>query len=185
VPDITFKPVEKLPLLPESTNFEVLLFSVMPVTLEPIAPLMSVDPVPLPELVIVPLSLTLVPERVIPLPIELLLLRIRLPVPVTLPETVRSWVPLALLLVRVVPPLLTLTAPLTFKADVVLFSVMPVTLEPTAALIDVAPLPVPELVIVPVLLTLVVERVMPLAIELLLLRTRFPVPVTPPDSVRS
>src|SRR5215470_14374228 len=49
----------------------------------------------------------------------------------------------------------------------------------------VPPEPLPLLVIVPVLLTEVVDNVMPLAIALLLLSTRLPVPVTPPDTVSS
>ena len=43
-----------------------------------------------------------------------------------------------------------------------------VTFAPMTALINVEPVPEPELVIVPVLFTLVVDRVMPLVIELLL-----------------
>src|SRR6266446_5189063 len=124
--------------------------------------LMRVEPLPVPELVIVPVLLTLAPERVMPLAIELLLLRTRLPVPVTPPVKVSSDEPLALLFVRMVPPLFTVRAPLIVNAEVALFSVMPVTFDPTATLIVSEPLPVPELMIVPLLLTLVVERVMPL-----------------------
>ena len=72
--------------------------------------LISVTPLPVPELVIVPMLLTLVVERVMPLAILLLLLSIRLPVPLTPPETVSSELPLALLFVRVVPPLFTVRA---------------------------------------------------------------------------
>src|SRR4051812_42947929 len=70
------------------------------------------------------------------------------------------------------------------SADVALFCTTPVTLAPRAALIRVAPPPVPELVTVPVGLTVVVESVRPLAIALLLLRTRLPVPETPPETVK-
>jgi len=58
-----------------------------------------------------------------------------------------------------------------------------VTFAPMTALINVAPLPAPELVIVPVLLTLAVDRVItpaPVA-----LRVRLPVPVIPPLKVRA
>ncbi len=48
-----------------------------------------------------------------------------------------------------------------------------------------APVPVPLLVIVPALLTLVPEIVMPLAMALLLLMMRLPVPVTPPETVNT
>ena len=73
--------------------------------------------------------------------------------------------------------------PLKVKKLVALFCVTPVTLAPSPALMSVEPVPVPEFVMVPVLLMAVVERVMPLAKELLLLRIKFPVPVMPPDTV--
>jgi len=123
---------------------------------------------------------------VMPLAMELLLLRIRLPVPVTPPETVRSCAPLALLLVSVVPPVFTVNAVVVMlRGEIVLFSVTPVTFAPTPPLMRTEPAAVPELVIVPVLFTLVVESVMPLAVALLLLRIRLPVPVTPPDTVNN
>src|SRR5262249_50793339 len=118
-----------------------------------------------------------------PLAIALLLLSTRLPVPVAPPDRVNSALPLALLFVSVVPPLFTVSAPLTVSAEVVLFSVIPVTFDPTPALMSVTPLPLPLLVIVPVLLTEVVDTVMPLAVALLLLSTRLPVPLTPPEIV--
>src|SRR5262249_57717702 len=90
--------------------------------------------------------------------------------------------PVALLFVSVVPPLFTVSAPLTVSADVVLFSVIPVTFEPTAALIVVVPLPAPILVTVPALLTAAVESVMVPVVALLLI-VRLLVPVTPPLKV--
>ena len=60
---------------------------------------------------------------------------------------------------------------------------MPVTLEPTVALIVVVPVPDPELVIVPVLLILVVDTVV--VPELLLLKVTLPVPLMPPDKVKA
>jgi len=66
---------------------------------------------------------------------------------------------------------------------VVLFSTTPVTLVPITALIVVPPDPLPLLVMVPVLLTEAVDNVMPLAVALLLLSTRLPVPLTPPEMV--
>src|SRR5262249_28943246 len=144
--------------------------------------LMSVAPEPLPLFVIVPMLLTEVVDNVMPLAIELLLLMTRLPVPVTPPDPVSSDEPLALLFVSVVPPLFTVSAPLTVSADVVLFSVIPVTFEPTAALMSVVPLPAPILVMVPALLTAAVESVIVPVVALLLI-VRLLVPVTPPLKV--
>src|SRR5262249_6640960 len=87
-----------------------------------------------------------------------------------------------LLFVSVVPPLFTVSAVvLTVSAEVVLFSVIPVTFEPTPPLMSVAPLPLPLFVIVPMLLTEFVDNVMALAVALLLLSTRLPVPSSPPQ----
>src|SRR5262245_1147067 len=167
---------------PLRVNCDVALLSTTPVTLVPMMALMSVAPEPLPLLVIVPMLLTEVVDNVMPLAIELLLLMTRLPVPVTPPDTVSTDKPLALLFVSVVPPLFTVSAPLTVSADVVLFSVIPVTFEPTAALMSVVPLPAPILVIVPALLTAAVESVM-VPVVALLLMVRLLVPVTPPLKV--
>jgi len=148
--------------------------------------LMATEPLPVPEFVIVPVLFTLVVESVIPEAIVLLLLRIRFPEPVTPPETVRICAPLALLFVRVVPPVFTVNAVVVmFSGEVVLFSVMAVTFVPTPPLMRTAPAAVPELVIVPVLFKLVVEIVIPFAVALLLLRTRLPVPLMPPDTVNN
>ena len=65
-----------------------------------------------------------------------------------------------------------------------LFWVMPVTFAPTPALIVVLPLD-PEFVIVPVLLTEVVDKVILSAVALLFCKIKFPVPVTPPVTVRA
>ena len=54
-----------------------------------------------------------------------------------------------------------------------------------AELINTLPDPLPELVIVPPLLTVFVEIVMPLAPVLLFLRVRLPVPVMPPEWVKT
>ena len=80
--------------------------------------------------------------------------------PLTPAEKVRSALPLALLFMRVVEGP-TVRRPLMVRADVVLFSVICVTLEPTPPLMVVVPAPTPELVIVPVLLTDAVEKVNP------------------------
>ena len=61
---------------------------------------------------------------------------------------------------------------------------MPVTFDPTPPLIRTLPLPLPELVMVPVLLTVFVEIVIPLAVELLFFRVRLPLPVMPPEWVK-
>jgi len=160
----------------ESVNPEVLLFSVTPVTFVPITALIVVVPAPVPEFVIVPPLFRLVVEAVIAPPP--LALKIRLPVPVTPPESVTVPKPL---LVTVVPPLFTLSAPLITSAEEERSSVIPVTFEPIAALIMVVPVPLPPLVIVPTLFRLVVLKVIvplvPLKINRLL------VPVTPPVKV--
>ena len=70
------------------------------------------------------------------------------------------------------------------KAEVVLFWVRPVTFVPITALMSVEPLPVPVFLTVPVLLTLAVETVKALSVLVLFLSTRFPVPVTPPVTVK-
>src|SRR5882724_8101194 len=123
---------------------EVVLFSTTPVTLAPIAALIVTSPAPVPLFVIVPVLLSDVVEAVIPAARALLFWKIRLPAPVDPPETVSSFVPRAL--TKVVPPAFGVTAPLTVNAEVVLFSVIVVTLEPTGPLIVVVPAPAPEFV---------------------------------------
>jgi len=168
-----------LPVVSES--IEVELFCVIPVTFVPIAMLIFTEPVPLPEFVIVPVLFTVVVDRVMPSVVDPLLFKIRLPVPVTPPETVRlpAW------LVKVVPPLLTVRAPVEIvSADVELFCVIPVTLEPTPPVMDTLPELLPELVIVPVLFTAVVDSVIPLAVEPLFFKIKLPLPLTPPETVK-
>ena len=89
--------------------------------LAPTGALISTEPVPVPLLEMVPALFTLVLEIVMPLAMALLLLMMRLPVPINPPETVNTFEPLALLLVSVVPLVLTVIAPLTVNAEVVLF----------------------------------------------------------------
>ena len=161
---------------PDNTRLEVLLFSITPVTFEPITALMVVAPAPLPALVIVPALFRLVVVALIaPVPLAL---NVILPVPVTPPDSVKVLVPL---LVRVVPLLLTLSAPLIVNADVLLLSITPVTFEPIAALIVVVPVPLPVFVMVPVLFRLVELKVIVPVVPLLI--TRLLVPVTPPVKV--
>lgn len=62
---------------------------------------------------------------------------------------------------------------------------MRLTFDPTPPLIVTLPVPLPELVIVPVLFTEAVEIVMPLAPVLLFLKVRSPVPVMPPEWVKT
>jgi len=83
----------------------------------------------------------------------------------------------------IVRPLVKVFAPLKVNCDVALFSITPVTLVPITEMISVAPVPVPEFVTVLELLTLPVEMVNAFVIGVLLLRTRAPVPVAPPDKV--
>ena len=142
--------------------------------------LMVTPPDPEPELVMVPVLFADVVEIVIPAAMELLLLRIRLPVPVVPPDTVKSELPLALLLVTVVPPLATVMAVvLIVRAEVALFSVTVVTFAPIPPLKVTRPLLVPPLVMVPVLLTEAVLMVTVLVVPELSI-VRFPVPVMPP-----
>ena len=61
----------------------------------------------------------------------------------------------------------------------------PPHLKPPAYLTPSPPVPEPAFVIVPVLLTAVVESVIPAAVALSLSSTRLPVPLTPPDTVNS
>ena len=141
--------------------------------------LISAFPVPVPELVIVPTLLMAVVDKVILFARALLLLITKLPVPVMPPETVNSAVPL---LVMVFPLALTEVAPLTVRADELEFSMIPVTLAPTAALIVVVPVPVPVLVTVPALLIAFVDKVI-VPVVALLLMVKLLLPVTPPLNV--
>jgi hypothetical protein len=68
------------------------------------------------------------------------------------------------------------------NAEVVLFSITPVTFEPMPALIRVVPVPAPVFVRVPALLIAVVEKVIAPLVALLLIVKLF-VPVTPPLKV--
>ena len=169
-----------VPIVIEPANARVeppVLFSVMPVTFGPMIELMETEPASVPELVIVPMLLTVEPERRMPLPNALLLFNIRLPVPVMAPVIFNCLAEEELVKVR--PPLLTLTGPLTVVAEVTLACVMPVTFEPIPPLIVTAPALVLELITVPVLFMAVPENVRAAALPLLL-RTRLFVPVTPP-----
>jgi hypothetical protein len=94
-------------------------------------------------------------------------------------ERVKSADPLE---VNVVPAVV--RAPLTVSGEALLASVIPTTLLPTGALMSVLPVPVPELMIFPLLLTCAPEMVMPLAVAELRLIVRLAVPVMPPDTVR-
>lgn len=164
-------------LLPDKVSADVAEFCVMPVTFVPITELMVTAPAPEPELVMVPVLFTEVVERRIASAVALLLLSIKLPVPVVPPETVSILVPAVL--VSVVLELFTVIAVvLIVKADVVLFRVMPVTLEPTPPLMVTVPVPALTFVIVPTLFTDAVESV---SVNVLLpLSVRLFVPVTPP-----
>src|SRR3954452_18826455 len=120
----------------------------MPVTLDPTAALTSEAPEPDPALMTFPPWFTVEPDTVTALAVPLLLARVRSPVPLVPPDRVRTVVP------RVfetwVPPLFTASDPLTVRAEVVELWVTADTADPTAALIVVAPVPPPLLVIVPV-----------------------------------
>ena len=176
VPDLIVKPLVKV-FTPESIRLEVAEFSITPVTFVPMIAEIVLSPAPEPELVIVPMWLTEVVERVIPAASELLLFKIKLPVPVVPPETVKIFVPAVL--VRVVPPEATVSAVvLIVSAEVVEFSFMLVTFAPIPPEIVVVPVLVPEFVIVPVMLTEAVDIVMvPVVLAFVV---KLPVPVMPP-----
>ena len=160
---------------------EVALFSVMPVTFEPTPPEINTSPEPVPELVIIPALLIDAVDRVMASAVELLLFNIKLPMPVTPLVTVSNWVPAVF--VRVVPDLFTVMAVVPIvRADVVLFSVMPVTLGPTPPEMVVVPLPAPTLVIVPALLSVLVESVMVPVVPFSFI-VKLLVPLTPPENV--
>src|SRR5882724_9750593 len=101
-----------------------------------------------------PLSVALAEPALLPMVIVLVLA----------PKAFALVVPLTVPALIVRPLLNAVFAPERTSVDVALFSVTPVTLLPIAPLIVVVPLLEPELVIVPVLLMVAVERVMPLAI---------------------
>ena len=84
------------------------LFWVMPVTFDPMPPLINTLPVPVPLLVIVPVLLTASVEIVMPLAKVLLFLKVRLPVPVMPPEWVKRFAPL---FASVSPPTPSVVAP--------------------------------------------------------------------------
>ena len=88
-------------------------------TLVPTVEVMETPPLLDPELVIVPVWLTVVVVSVMAFEVALLLLIVKLPVPDTPPETVRMVVPEEL--VKVVPLLFTVRAPAMVGAEVVLF----------------------------------------------------------------
>ena len=78
-------------LVPDKIRFEFPAISVTPLTLEPIFPLMVVAPKPAPELVIVPVLLTVPVNVIVPRPLAL---SVRFPVLVKLPlsvELVAAW----------------------------------------------------------------------------------------------
>jgi hypothetical protein len=84
--------------------------------------------------------------------------------------------------VIVVVPVYALPVLESINADVLLFCVTPVTLDPISALIVVEPVPVPVFVTVPTLFTLLVDNVIvPVVAPLLIVKLL--VPVTPPLKV--
>ena len=249
--------------VPPRVSAEVELFWVMPVTFAPMTLSIDTEAAPAPAFVIEPVLLIDVVERVMPVPLELLALSVRSPVPVIPPVRVVepvvpvAWMLRALLSVTAPPktaavvvpllpmvsvlPLLPATTliglvnvpllanklafavpeecprlmtlpsapnvfplapPMTVPAlivrppdqrlatapsvrlEVALSWTTPVTFVPMTALMRTALVPVPELVIVPVLLTPMVVSCIALVIELLLFfKIRLPVPVIPPDTV--
>ena len=102
--------------------------------------------------------------------------------PLTPPEIVSRTPAAALSAVSVVPLPLTVRALVWIvRDDNVLFWMMPVTLLPMPPLITFAAVPAPELVMVPLLLTLVPESVIAAPAELSVM---LPLPVMPPLKAR-
>ena len=143
---------------------------------------MDTLPAPLPLFVILPMLFTAAVESVMPAAVALSFFSTRSPVPVTPPDKVSNAV---LLFLSVVSAAFTVSAPLTSSAEVALFALIWVTFEPTAALMDTLPAPVPLFVILPVLFTAAVESTRPAAVAPLFASTRSVVPVTPPLRVRT
>ena len=116
---------------------------------------------------------------VMPPAVELSLLRIRLPLPVMPPVTERFAVLPLWLLTSDVPALFIAMAP-TVRFDDELFCVMRLTFDPTPPLIVTLPVPLPELVMlpVPVMPPLTVRTPVPL-----LLSVKFPPSVVAPAVV--
>ena len=106
---------------------------------------------------------------------------VMVPVPKALALTVPLSVPASMTV-----PVENVLTPESVSPEVELFCTTPVTLVPITALISELPEPVPELVMVPILLTALVDTVMPLTILLLLFKMRLPaVFATPPERVSS
>ena len=125
-------------------------------------PVMVTVPVPalIPELVMLPVLLIALVVKLTAAAVAALFWMMRLPVPVTPLETVRILAVPTVSFLIVVPPLFTLIGfVLMVRAEVVLFSVMLVTLEPMPPLIVVVPVVLPLLMMVPVMLIGLVEKV--------------------------
>ena len=106
-------------IAPETVRADAVLFSVIAVTFAPIPALIKVvPPTPVPELVIVPALSTEVPDKVILLAVVLLFCKIKFPVPVTLPVTVKELFKAST--IKVVAVELTAIAPIDNAEDVAL-----------------------------------------------------------------
>ena len=186
---------------PLMVNAELPLFSVIAVTELSILLLMVAVPEPVPELMIVPVLLTsAVSIRVVPVLLSLmmtlpvvvippcmvkplatahqLLTKVKFPVPLIGPVTVNNVVPELLLLVKVVPPALTVILPLMVSAESGRVFRDRGYRTVYVAVDGRVPVPEPELVIVPVLLTsAVLIRVVPVLLSLMII---LPVVVIPP-----
>lgn len=122
-------------------------------------------------LVFVILNVPLLPDAtVIALEIKIELRKVASALPLVLPIVSVPVPPAVELVLRarlpalIVTPLVKVLLPVSVNCDVALFWTTPVTLVPMTALIVVVPLPVPELVIVPVLLIDVVDIVIEAAL---------------------
>ena len=153
--------------------------------LVPITNSIDVLPEPLPLLVMDPAWFRLAVVNETAFVVDVLFLRIKLPVPDVPPLAINE--PASL--VKVVAVAFTAMALVILSAEVLLFCVIAVTFAPTAAtpelpLIRVRPVPVPLLVMVPLWLSVAVESVKASLVEVLFLSTRFPVPVVPPVTLK-
>jgi hypothetical protein len=166
-------------LTPVRASGDEALLSTTPVTADTIGALTRTEPEPEPLLVTAPVLPTAPVETVTASAVDESFWSTRSPVPVTPPDT--SSVPAVLC--TVVPPLLTASGPVTWRAAVALVWRTAVTAEPTPALSTVGAVPAPLLTISPVFDAGEPAMVMPPS-SASATRCRSPVPDRPPETVR-
>ena len=169
--------------MPVKIKLDVVLFCTTPWMFAPQTTPLASLPEPEPVFVIVPVWFNAVVVKVMPFAVELSLSIIIFPDPVVPAVMVRTCVPEVLF--KVVAVAFAVIAPLTVNAEVVLFWLIPVTLEPTVAVIVTVPAPEPIELMTPALFTEVVVNVTPAFSVLSLSKIKLPEPVTPPVKVKA